>query len=376
MQEMLNLKQKAEERLEEIKFNIYKFTQRPKPVDPKDILIVCCFSEFGCETLGIIHVLPQIKQQHKHRYIIAVGWYGREYLYRHLVDEFWEVKKEHQWLREYTRAFHHISKNLTLIEKSLRNKGIVMPSSYLGHYATANRCLSCGGFFVTGSSCKCGATNCKKALFENVIEAKKEAVKVPKPSVAAIAKVQQYLKPNSVGVFARARKTYGRNLPPGFYIDLIVMLEEMGYNPIWLGEKNTVLPCPVGHVVDFSEMDEAKDLELTLALTSQLKFTIQYWTASTRLASMAGVPYLLFESPDQIYGFGQEGLRRLLCDFVPSKLVVTHYKDMRENLPKCLQLTKQAILEMDLFYNFSEIVDSQLGTTLLMKDTFKQKIHG
>jgi hypothetical protein len=40
---------------------------------------------------------------------------------------------------------------------------------------------------------------------------------------------------------------------------------------------------------------------------TNLQFTIQFWTASTRLASMMGVPWILFESPDQIAGNGQEG---------------------------------------------------------------------
>jgi alkanesulfonate monooxygenase SsuD/methylene tetrahydromethanopterin reductase-like flavin-dependent oxidoreductase (luciferase family) len=48
---------------------------------------------------------------------------------------------------------------------------------------------------------------------------------------------KQYLKPNSVGIFARGRAMYGRNLSPEFYVNLIKMLEDLGYNPIWLGEK-------------------------------------------------------------------------------------------------------------------------------------------
>jgi hypothetical protein len=43
--------------------------------------------------------------------------------------------------------------------------------------------------------------------------------------------------------------------------------------------------------MDFSRLPEARDLELTLAIISQLQFTVQFWTASTRLAAMVGTPF-------------------------------------------------------------------------------------
>ena len=61
-------------------------------------------------------------------------------------------------------------------------------------------------------------------------------------------------------------------------------------------------------------MPNARDLEQTLAIVCGCEFPVQFWTASTRLAGVMGVPYLLFESPDQIWGQGQEGYRRNLCD--------------------------------------------------------------
>ena len=122
----------------------------------------------------------------------------------------------------------------------------------------------------------------------------------------------------------------------------------MGYSPIWLGEKQSTLPCPVEDVVDFSRMPESRDLELTLALISSLNFTIQYWTASTRLASMVGTPYLLFESPDQIWGRGQEGYRRELCDFSDNKLCICHYLNMYDDNEAALSLTNQCITEMEV----------------------------
>jgi hypothetical protein len=76
----------------DVSFNIFKFNNRPKPIDPKDILIICCFSEFGCETVGVMYCIPRLLQKYSGKYVICVGWYGRDYLYRHLADEFWELK--------------------------------------------------------------------------------------------------------------------------------------------------------------------------------------------------------------------------------------------------------------------------------------------
>lgn len=356
-------KSKEEEKIEKIGFNIFKFSKREKPTSPKDILFICCFSEFGCETVGLMYCVPRIIKEYPNKYVIVVGWYGREYLYRHLADEFWELKEEHQWLREYARAFHNTSKNLYFVEKQLQAKGIVAKSGLLGHYVIGDRCRKCKSFFEAKSECpSCGSSDIEPSMFRNLVETKRGVVRVPRPSDSVMAKALGYLKPNAVGIFARGRKCYGRNLEPSYYIELIKMLERNGYSPIWLGEKATVQPCPVNHIVDFSRMEESRNLELTLAIICNLKFTIQYWTASTRLASMMGVPYLLFESPDQIYGVGQEGYRRNLCDFAPNKLVVAHFNAMLENPSLCLKLTERAIKEMELF-DFNEIHDTSAAQT-------------
>jgi ADP-heptose:LPS heptosyltransferase len=160
-------------------------------------------------------------------------------------------------------------------------------------------------------------------------------------------RARKYLKENSVGIFARSRKAYGRNLPSEFYINLIKNLEKKGYNPIWLGEKQSVLPCPVDHIVDFSRMPESRDLELTLAIISNLKFTVQFWTASTRLASIIGIPWILFETPDQIAGNGQEGKRiALTTDSNKKKLILAHYFNVLENQDRALKVLDEAIDEM------------------------------
>lgn len=346
------------ENIEDIKFNVYKLNNRPKPKDPKQIMIICCFSEFGCETVGAMYCIPIIMQDFPGKYKIVVGWHGREYLYKHLVDEFWEIKSEHMWLREYARAFHHASKNLEKIEKNLKQYGIVVPSSYLGKIAISSKCLNCRLFFNTvyesGDSydkklcLRCKSSDVLPSIIGDVNYWKPRRIDLPSPSEEKLKNALNYIKKPAVGIFARGRKCYGRNLQPGFYIKLINLLERMGYNPIWLGEKVSVQPCPVDHIVDFSRMDESKDLESTLAIIKSCEFTIQFWTASTRLSGMQGVPYILFESPEQIWGKrGQEGIRRNLCDLGPRKLSINHFLNIYNDNNKGIEIVKKCIEDLN-----------------------------
>jgi len=333
-----------------VDFNIFKFNNRPKPLDSRNVLIICCFSEFGCEIVGSMFCIPELLRQNAGKYTVVVGWHGRDYLYRHLVDEFWEIKEEHMWLREYARAFHNESKNLKLIEKKLKQHGNVIPSEALGRLVIGVKCLSCGAIWGSTNkvpACvKCESKNLMQSLFGDIKNRKSELVRIPPPSDHKKEIVRQYLGPNPVGIFARSRKCYGRNLSPEFYMELIEKLESKGYTPIWLGEKQSTLPCPVDHIVDFSRMPESRDLEMTLAIVSQLKFTIQFWTASTRLAAITGTPYILFESPDQIWGNGQEGYRLNLCGFGPKKLVICHYLNFLNNPIQGMKLVDQAVEEL------------------------------
>ena len=122
---------------------------------------------------------------------------------------------------------------------------------------------------------------------------------------------------------------------------------------IWLGEKQSTLPCPVDHVMDFSRMPESRDLEKTLAIICNLEFTIQFWTASTRLAGLMGVPFLLFESPEQICvslsGLmgAQEGKRLELTSFGPKKVVLAHYTSVLQQQDEALKIVDRAISEMN-----------------------------
>jgi hypothetical protein len=373
----------AEESIEDIRFNVFKISGSPRPKDTSQVLLSCCFSEFGCETLGVVYCLPRLLIENPGKYRIAVGWHGREYLYRHLVDEFWEIKPEHMWLREYARAFHHESNNLSRIEESLKAFGKVVPSSDLGSFAIAAKCFGCDFswniFYIDGryekKTCpQCNGDNVLFPALGDVSYWKPRAVRIPSPSESKTLEVSKYLGKRPVGIFARARKCYGRNLQPEFYVGLINLLKDMGYDPIWLGEKVSTMPCPVPGIVDFSRMDESKSLELTFAIVKQCAFTVQFWTASSRLAGLMGVPYLLFESPDQIWGNGQEGIRRNLCDFGPRKLSINHYLNVYQNNEEGLKIVRKCVEEMQL-ENYADhigLVEEEI--VLRMKEENKIRI--
>lgn len=346
-----------EEKLENVEFNIMKLNNRPKPEDPRQIMIISNLAEFGCETVGVLYSIPRILRENPGYYKIVVGWYGREYFYRHLVDEFWELKEKHQWLREFCRAFHYDSKNISLIEENLRSIGTkYVPVHDLGIPAVTSVCNSCGklfrrdekrdGMFKELGCPECNGHDVTWSFFEDIPYWRGLVKRVPDPSVEKMEQAKKFLGEKTVGIFARGRKAYGRNLQPEFYIKLIKLIEDMGYSVVWLGEKATCQKCPVDHVFDFCHSDLSRDLELTMAIVKQCEFTIQFWTASTRLAGMMGTPYLLFESPDQIWGGGQEGLRRNLCDFAPNKLSINHFLNVYNNNDAGIQVVKTCIEQM------------------------------
>src|SRR4051812_19571335 len=129
---ILSASNKVEPDIEEIDFNIYKFNNRER-LKPENTVIFPCFWEFGTEILGTLYCIPQLmRTKYSGKYSIAIGWYGREFLYRNLVDEFWEIKEEYQWLRKYSRAFQHHSKNLIKVEKNLSKFGKVLAKCLTG----------------------------------------------------------------------------------------------------------------------------------------------------------------------------------------------------------------------------------------------------
>lgn len=345
----------------EARFKVHKFTDKKRPIDPGKRLIVSVFSEFGCESIAVNYCLPFLYGVSPQYYKIAVSWYGREYLYRHLVDEFWELGEDLQWLREYNHAFKHGSKTMDKIERELTKQGVFVPAAVLGNLCVGNYCRNCRVFWADCNKAAFCPT-CRKddfigSMFSRIPEFRPFMTPVPRPGKAALERVKDFIKPNMVGVFARRRVSYGRNLSADFYADLIRRLESMGYNVIWLGEKQSSLPCPLPHVPDFSQMPDARDLELTLAIISQCKLTVQLWTASTRFAAMMGVPYLIVETPDQILSPGQEGLRLSLVTKSPQhkKMVYSHFRCFEDDIPGGLAAIERGVREIGEG-NFNDVI--------------------
>ena len=350
------MKKKAkEEPICDVQFNIHKFTARPKPADKEKIVIISCFSEFGCEIVGAMYCVPRIIKDHPDAYVIVMGWYGRAYLYKHLVDEFWELKEEFQFLRDKALAFHHSSKNLGRLEKSVEQFGNVVSSDKLGRLAVGNTCKRCGHLWGDTNEVQrcpqCESIDVIKALFADIRYWKPKMTPIPKPSREKMEEAEKYLKipegTRPVGVVARNRITYGRNLQPEFYVKLIHKLESMSYTPVWLGEKQSTLACPLPHITDFSRMPESRDLELTLAIIAKVEFTVQFWTASTRLAALVGTPFLIFESPDQLFGQGQEAFRLALTTTGKKKLVLSHFLNVYNNNDAAIDLLGKSIKEIE-----------------------------
>jgi hypothetical protein len=376
---------KKEANLNGVRFIVHKFTKRPRP-KKADVAILPAFAEFGCETLIPLYCLPILmKGKCAGKYMVVMGWYGREFLYKHLVDEYWELGEEHQNLREYCRAFHHTSKTLKKVERQASEIGEVLGDGELANITCFPRLEQCHVVFPNGSCpgsisrmqdkqfcMKCGYSYPAEGLFSNCEAAKKRAVWLPSPSDDKMQRARDTLPPNAVGITARGRKCYGRNLTPEFYERLIWLLEDMGYNPVWLGEKVTTLPCPVSRIFDFSRHPDARDLEQTMAYVANMRFTIQFWTASTRLAGYMGTPFLLFESPSQIWGTenywccqvpGHEGFRLHLTSKGPKKLVIAHFKNVVENHTKTMKVVEAAVQDMqkgDYSTTISPLVEDEL----------------
>ena len=163
------------------------------------------------------------------------------------------------------------------------------------------------------------------------------------------------VKKNSVAIFARKRDAYGRNLGEDFYINLIKIIRDLGYEPVWLGEKCSTLPCPISDIVDYTKENDMP-IEKTIQIVSECVFSIQLWTASTRISLAAETPFLLIESPDQIYGKGQEGQRLKLFNpkNITNKVVLCNFIKFVENKSQAIEIIKESIKEL-LFDKNNEI---------------------
>lgn len=355
-----------EKRVESLTFHVHKFTKRQFPSDRRKVLVVPCFYEFGVETIGLLFCLPQIIHANPDSYVVAVGWHGRSFLYSKIVDEYWELDERFQWLREYSDAFRNDSRNIGKLEIKLAQFGRVVSGSYMARMCVQYFCVECKHAFVSqnhiNTACeKCGGSNLIKPLFGDLGANKSRFLEVPRPSEEKLAIARSWLGDKPVGIFARNRLRYGRNLSPDFYQRLIDSLRSMGYTPVWLGERQSVHACPDKGVFDFTVMPESRDLETTLAVISLCEFTVQFYTASTRLASMVKTPWILFESADQLVGRGQEGMRVILTtDYDKKKIVIANFQSLSENEGRGIEAFERSVrqLESGDFDTVVEMVDN------------------
>jgi hypothetical protein len=281
--------------------------------DKEKTLIITNFSEFGVETLACLYSIPILSRIHSDFKIIVVGWNGREYLYRHIADEFWELDEKFYHLKDYSNAFVNKSKDIKNLEAELAKLGKVIPTNFLGNFFVAKICKKCLNLWKEDNlTCNnCGSRNISLPILETLDKTSSVEIPLPKPRGINIPE-------NSVAIFARNRKAYGRNLPKEFYSNLNSNLRNCGYNPIYLGENSTTLDMQ--DCIDFSASSESKDLDFTLEILSKVKFSIQFWTASTRLAAITKTPFILVESPNQV-GYYMQELQRiaLTSDFNKKK---------------------------------------------------------
>lgn len=332
-------------------FKIHKFNNRRKDVE---VVIICCFSEFGCETIGSLYIIPKLIKQFVGKYVIVCGWLGRAFLYKHLVDEFWELDEKYMSLRDKTYAFHHSSKNLTAIEKALTQYGQVIKSADLGNFVIGNYCRTCGNVWQDSierkDNCdKCRSTAIVHSILTNVKNTKKQ-VCLPKINLELTKWAKEITGDNAVVVFARNRKTYGRNLSYEFYVNLCNYLIDKGYKVIWMGEKTASHQAPPNTL----DLIGLNSLEKVLAIIKNARLTIQYFTASSRLAGMVGTPFILFENPECFYPVnyfhkqagGQEGKRLELCTFGKRKIVACDFHLLSLNESVGITLLDKAITEL------------------------------
>ena len=345
-----------EKRLKTVTFKKTKF----KESENKENLIIIVFSEFGCEAVAIHYLIPEIVSKNPNKNIIVVGWQGRGFLYSHLAHEFWEIDSKYMFLKDYAKAFHNDSKNVKWIEKSLKEYGEIITSSNLGNMALAVKCRKCNAEFGADRKCFqcsiCNSNDLKHSYFSDPIGAKDKYVSVPSLGFKYYKKAKKLIKPNSVALFVRGRKAYGRNLTPEQYKQVVDDLISLGYNVVWLGEKYTTFDLDNDYKDKFINLCNHPDfdnLEFVLSVLQICKFSLQFWTASTRLSAMVNTPFIIIESPDQVFGRGQEGQRLILITREESKkkVIFCNHKIVMDNFWDFRGLLKWQI------YNFIEVGD-------------------
>jgi hypothetical protein len=151
------------------------------------------------------------------------------------------------------------------------------------------------------------------------------------------------------------------------YDKIIDMIISLGYNVVLLGESVSSHSLKNEKIINFMNHELAGNLEAAFAIVNKCVFSLQYFTASSRISSLLNKPFVLFESADQVYGRGQEGIRLSLMtkDYNNKKIVLANYVDVAENTDDAVATTKQAIHELlidknsnDMFFRPNDYVHS------------------
>jgi len=317
--------------LNQVKFNKIVFS----PACDKPVVFLSCLVEFGCESLLPHFFMPSFFSGYQNHRRIAIGWPGRSLFYRSFFDEYWEIDPKCTNLRAYTKAFNGMSKNIKNIENALKNYGNVFGSAHLNNFFCEGACVDCKKRFLSMLK----VPKCPKCQSEKIINSVIADTNLHKHRYVPIPfnfeHMQDWLgnvvkTDRAVGIFARNRKTYGRNLPKEFYKAFCKKLEKHNYEILWLGEKASTLKCISGKYFDFTKSEYADDIERCFALVSRCKATFQAWTASTRFSQALNVPYCLVESFDQLFGNGQEGKRinLLTRELSNKKIILSNYSNV------------------------------------------------
>jgi len=327
----------------------------------KPVVLLSCLVEFGCESLLPHYFLPEFLHKTKNHHKVAVGWRGRKLFYKNF-DEFWEIDDQFMFLRDYCLAFTNVSKNIKNLENSLKQYGQVIPAQLLGNTFHEKKCNGCGAIILPISPnlicTKCKGTDFAPSLLEDPVNGKKRYKKMD----LDLSKYDSYLNSifnnKTIGVFARNRTTYGRNLPESFYIEFIKILRQKNYDVIWLGEEQSTLKCPLNDIYDVTKSEFKDDLEFCLALVGRCVGTFQAWTASTRFSQIMNVPFCLIESPDQLQGRGHEGkrLELLTQEKDKCKIIISNYLNSKNNLDKLLEIC---------IFNFLDFIENKNSNTVV-----------
>lgn len=338
----------VEKRLKSVSFTKHIFKKKENCFKPD--LYVCIFTEFGCESLAFHYLIKDIIDNYKEYRIVLVGWNDRAFLYSELCDEFWELDEEFMWLREYSRAFSFISFNLKWIENEFKKMGNCLSTNQLGRLSLRVYCKQCKNVFFdakkTPYCSRCGSFRIDRSLTGDPHRYKNKKCNIPKISDGVMNNAREIIKgKKTVAIFARNRKAYSRNLTIEFYDELIEKFIESGYQIIWMGESVSVSGISRPDVIN---LVGKKSIELTLAVLSLCEFSVQFWTASTRLSAMVGIPFLLIESPEQIVGpIGQEGLRLVLTsDPNKKKILYSNYNSFLDNISKATNVVFEAAMRL------------------------------